>query len=127
MKKIGLISTYKLLAQSLAEVIKNYPDLEFEPCLLINPKQVILDAEIQGIEIAVIDMAWSADEEPKSVLSLCERLHKEIPNGKLLLVVPQDDAPLQDMAMRIIKNKTADDYVFFDVSLDYLLAKLLAL
>ncbi len=126
MKKIGLISTYKLLAQSLAEVIKNYPDLEFEPCLLINPRQVILDAEIQGI-VAIIDMDWSAGEEPKTVWYLCEMLRKKIPYGKLLLLVPQNNPSLQDMAMRIMKNKNADDYVFFDVSLDYLLAKLLAL
>ncbi|HCC35741.1 MAG TPA: hypothetical protein DEQ02_08990 [Ruminococcaceae bacterium] len=127
MKKIGFITTNKVLAQSLAAAIKNYPDLGFEPCLLINPDQVLLDAEIQNIEIAVVDMTWSAQEKSHSVFSLCKGLHKVVPCGKIFLLVPQRDPLAKDIAMRAIKCNLADDYVFFDVSLDYLLTKLLAL
>ncbi len=123
-KKIGFITTNKVLAQSLAAAIRNYPDLEIEPCLLIDAGQVLLDAEVQGIEVAVIDMTWSNSEESQSAWSLCEELCQAVPRSKILLLVPQGDPLAKDMAMSAIKRKVADDYVFFDASLDYLLLAL---
>lgn len=127
MKKIGFITTNKVLAQSLAAAIHNCPDLEFEPCLLMNPGQVILDAELQSIDVAVIDMTPGAVGEGGAVCTLCEGLRRALPRGRVFLLVPQGDPLAKDMAMGAIKRKIADDYAFFDASLDYLLAKLLAL
>ncbi len=103
MKKIGFITTNRVLAQSLAAAIRHYSDLEFEPCLLTNPNQVILDAEVQNIQTAVIDMTRSAYYEPHSVLILCEGLRRALPSVKALLLVPQGDPAAKDMAMLAIR------------------------
>jgi hypothetical protein len=47
--------------------------------------------------------------------------------SRILLLVPQNDHAKRDAAMTAVKSKAADDYVFFDTTLDYFLTKLLAL
>lgn len=55
-KKIGFITTNKVLAQSLAAAVRSNPDLRLEPFLLLNPHQATLDADLAGIDIAVVDV-----------------------------------------------------------------------
>ena len=121
MKKIGFVTTNKVLAQSLASAVKSRPGLDFELFLLLNPKQAALDAEILNIETAVVDMADTALEESY------ETLRRAVPDCRLLLLVPQGDKDRRKAAVRAIKSKNADDFVFCDTSLDYLFAKLAAI
>ncbi len=127
MKKIGFITENKLFAQSLASIIRHYPDLEFEPCFLMDPKQAVLDADIQEIDIAVVDMTLAVLARPEEVGALCEKLRMAGAVRRILLLVQQNDHARRDAAITAIKSKIADDYVFFDTSLDYFLTKLLAL
>ena len=127
MKKIGFITENKLLAQSLANSIGNYPDLGFETCLLTNTVQILLDAEIQKINVAVVDMTLSILAALDAVDTLCAGLRKAVPGSKILLLVPQRHRAIRTKAMSATSRKVADDYVFWDATLDYLLSKLLAL
>ena len=126
MKNLGLITKNKVLAQSLASLIKNNPDLEFNPFTLLNFRQAALDAEVLKIDVAVIEMLEGTSRETGITLSLCEELRQVAPDCMILLLIPQDNKEGRDMAMTATKRKAADDYVFLDSSLDYLLAKLLA-
>jgi len=128
MKKIALITTNKILAQSLDAVMKSMPDLEFELILLLNSQQALLDAEILEIDVALIDMGLidvmdNNIEEKETALSLCERLHNSLPNCHLLLIVPQDDKGKRILATEAKQKKIIEDFVFYDSSLKYLFAK----
>lgn len=127
MKKIGMITTNKVFAQSLAATIKSNPNLELEPYLLLNPLQATLDAEVLKIEIAIVDVIDGASKEAKTVLEFCEKLRKAVPACHLLLLVSQDDKMGREMAIGAMKSKVADDFVFYDTTLQYLFAKLAAL
>ena len=127
MKKIGFIAKNKVLAQSLATLIRNDPDMPFDPYVLLNFSQAVIDAEILGIDVAVIEMIAETPTETGIVPSLCMELRKSNPDCQVFLLVPQDSKESCDTAMAAVNAKTADDYVFLDTSLDYLLAKLLAL
>ena len=127
MKKVGFITKNKVLAQSLALLIKGDLDLPFEPYVLLSHEQAVIDAEIFEIDVAVIEMIAEPPAEAESILSLCIELRKTNPDCQILLLVPQDSIYGRDIAMKAVNNKTVDDYVFLDTSLDYLLAKLLAL
>ncbi|HZK33839.1 MAG TPA: hypothetical protein VFD33_00835 [Bacillota bacterium] len=127
MKKIALITTNKILAQSLAVAIEGIPDLEFELLLLLNSHQALLDAEIFEIDIALIDVLNNDIEEKETSLSFCERLSKSLPNCHLLLLMSQNDRVNRRMATEAKKKKIIDDFVFYDSSLKYLLAKLTAI
>lgn len=126
MKKVALITTNKILAQSLDAAIKAMPDLKFEFFLFLNSNQALLDAEILEIDVALIDVMDSDTEKKETPLSFCERFHKSLPNCNILLLLSQDDKANQKMATEAKKNKIIDDFVFYDSSLKYLFAKLTA-
>lgn len=124
MKKIAFITTNKILAQSLDLAIKSNSDVSFDFFLFLNPNQALLDAMIFEIDVALIDATDSNIE--KSEASFCEVLHKNLPNCHLLLLVSQDDNVSRQKASKAKKDKIIDDFVFYDASLKYLLAKLTA-
>ena len=126
MKKVALITTNKILAQSLAASMKSMPDLNFEFFMLLDANQALVDAEIFEIDIALIDVMDRGTEEKETLLSFCELLHKKLPNLHLLLLVPQDDPVKREIATEAKKKKIIDDFVFYDASLKYLFAKLSA-
>ena len=127
MKRIGFNTTNRMFAQSFAAIVKNNPGLGFEPYLLLNPRQATLDAEVLKIDVAVVDVIDGAPKEAGMVLSFCEKVRQRIPVCRLLLLVSQEDKAGRELAIKAIKSKIADDYVFYDASLDYLFAKLAAI
>ena len=74
MKKIALITTNKILAQSLATAIKVMSDFEFEFFLFLDSQQALLDAQIFEIDVALIDVMESDTKEKQTPLSFCEGL-----------------------------------------------------
>ncbi|MCL2107462.1 MAG: hypothetical protein FWH26_10465 [Oscillospiraceae bacterium] len=120
MKKIGLVTTNKVFAQSLAAAIKGRPDWGIEPYLLLNPRQAALDAEVLRLDAAVVDMA---DAAPNETEAFCRTL-RQTGNCQLLLLVPEAG---RKTAISAVQSKAADDFVFYDTSLDYLFAKLAAI
>ena len=128
MKKIALITTNKIFAQSFDVAVKAMPYVKFEFFLLLNSNQALLDAEIFEIDIALIDMALFniTDNylEEKPSLAFCEKLYQRLPNCHLLLLISQNDMVSHKIAREAKKNKIIDDFVFYDSSLKYLLAKL---
>lgn len=95
----------------------------------MNPSQALLDAEILEIDVALIDMSFmdTMDDSlsrKEIELPFYERLSKVLPNCHLLLLVSQDDQPNRKIATEAKVKKIIDDYVFYDASLKYLIAKL---
>ena len=67
MKKIGFVTINKVLAQGLAATVRNRPDWELEPYLLLGPHQAALDTELLKLDAAVIDVADMAlERSPKT-------------------------------------------------------------
>jgi hypothetical protein len=126
-RKIGFITTNHVLAQSLAALLKNKKHLGFEPFLLLDPCQALLDAEVVKIDVAVVDvMEWDS-KEIEAIWSFCRSL-RHMPTGcRLMLLVPQKDKMRREMAIEAMKKNVVDDYVFYDTSLEYLFAKLAAI
>jgi len=127
MKKVGIITTNKMFAQSLAASIREMPDRGFEPHLLLNPKQAQLDVEVLGIDVAIIDVVEGSTTGSESTVSFCENLRKAVPDCRLLLLISQDDKEACRVAVNSTKKEVIDDFVFYDASLGYLLTKLASL
>lgn len=126
MKKIALITRNKILAESLAISIEAMADLNFEFFLFLNFQQALLDAEIFEIDIALIDVMCNDIKEKESSLSLCKKLNQSLANCHILLLVSQEDMINRKMAAEAKEEGVIDDFVFYDASLKYLLAKLAA-
>lgn len=127
MKRVALITTNRILGQSLAVAMENMEDLEWDFFLFLNSQQALLDAEILEIDLALIDVTDSGRGEKDTTLTFCEELHKNLPNCHLLLLVSQDDMVSRKMATKAKQDNIVDDFVFYDASLKYLFAKLAAL
>ncbi len=125
MKKVGFISSNKILVQSIAAVIKNNPDFAFETFALLNPSQAALDTAILELDIAVIDMAAGFFRAPDALWSFCKSIRQDVPACYTLLLVSQEDDEMCALAMKAKEAKFAGDFVFADSSLDYLLTKLI--
>ncbi len=124
MKKVALITTNKILAQSLAAAIRAMLNFNFEFFMLLDANQALIDAEIFEIDIALIDLMDRGTQEKDRLLSFCESLHKRLPDCHLLLLVPQEDLVRREIATQAKKKEIVDDFVFYDASLKYLFAKL---
>ena len=127
MKRIGFITKNRVLAQSLATLIKNNLDLPFEPYVFQKFEQAAIDVEVFEIDVAVVETIAEDPEGSGAITSLCSELRKTSPNCQILLLVNQENRNSRDEAMKAINEKSADDYIFLDTSLDYLMAKLLTL
>lgn len=131
MKKIALITTNKILAESLSSAIKSIPNLKLDLILLLNPKQALLDVEILEIDIAIIDMSFTDTIDynlpgKEKSLSFYKEIIKILPNCHILLLVSQADKAKREIAAQAKIKKLVDDYMFYDSSLKYLIAKLKA-
>ena len=127
MKKVGVITTNRVFAQSLVTAINTRTELQFEVFSLLNQYQVALDAEVLKLDVALIDVIDGRMKEVAAVLELCQKLRQVVPDCRFLLLVSQDDAAGREMAIAAIRENQADDFVFYDTSLDYLVAKLAAI
>ena len=126
MKKVALITTNRILAQSLAVAMRAMPHFNFEFFMLLDAHQALIDAEIFEIDVALIDVMDRGTQEEGTFLSFCELLHKRLPDCRLLLLVSQDDLARREIATEAKKKEIVDDFVFYDASLKYLFAKLAA-
>ncbi len=127
MKKIGIITTNRIFAQSLCEALLNSYNNIFQPYLLLNPDQVLLDVDILEIDVAVI-VAMDGDRANASLkVTTCRNMRNQCPNLRIIWLVSQEDEKSRLLAMEALHSKVIDDFVFYDTTLQYLFAKLDAL
>ncbi len=124
MKKIAIITKNRILAESLAIAIKVKPNLKFEFFSFLNYHQALLDAEIFDIDIALIDLVGCRVKDKEVLLSFWNKMHSKIPNCHLLLLVSQEDLSCREISTQAKKAGIVEDFVFYDASLKYLIAKL---
>ncbi|MEA4911951.1 MAG: hypothetical protein VB092_04965 [Oscillospiraceae bacterium] len=118
MKKIGFVTNNKMLAQSLASVLADGAD--FSLLVIAKGAQAVLDAEILQPDIAVVD----ADSELGTALHLCGELRRAAPGCRLLFLLSRKSRTDSEIAVAAKKSGRIDDFLFYDSSLDYLVAKL---
>jgi len=123
MQTIVLIMRRKAIAQGLAQ------SLGGGPRVILEPSHRYAQARIRagGADIALVEIAESGSHGAAKCLALCDRLREDAPQCKLLLMCPEQD---QDSVARAIEAKCRgriDDFVFYDVTTDYLVSKLLSM
>ena len=123
MKKIGLISTNRLLAQSLHAALDSLVDLELELIPLQNLNQAVLDADVLQIDIAVVDILCCTKGDIEQARALCQNLRSQLPECKIMILVSQENELGKRAAMNAKKRMLIDDFIFYDTSLDYLITK----
>ena len=125
MKTVLFISSNKMLGQGLSAAIQSKPELGLLWVLQINYSQAKVGVDIFRADIVISDIVDQADME--QAFEICRSLRQSSRRTKILFLVRPDQAAVRKIAVDAKNTGLADDFVFCDSSLSYLLAKLGAL
>lgn len=125
MQNIILIMQRKAIAQTLMNKLQDSPDIR----LIYQPDYHSAQATIEGqnAKAALIEVTESRPYDMDYCLALCKRLRKNTPECKLLLMCPEQDEESIKQVVNAKGKKLIDDFVFYDVTMDYLTSKLLSI
>lgn len=125
MKTVLFISSNKMLGQGLSASFQSKPELDFLWAAQLNYPQVFVGVDIFRADVVILDIVDQADME--QAIESCQSLRQNERVIKILLLVRPEHAAVRKVAVEAKNAGLADDFVFYDSSLTYLLAKLEAL
>jgi hypothetical protein len=77
--------------------------------------------------IALVEIPESKAYHPEEYIEICTEVRDAMPGCKLLLMCPEDSGESKKAAVEAMQTGKIDDFVYYDVSIDYLVSKLLVL
>ena len=125
MKTVSFISRRRIMTQGLEAAIAARPLLGLKILPMIPPQNVCTDIQVYGPDLIMIDV--TADMQQETLFALCRQLRGSLAGSRLFLLIAEDNAYYRNLSVRAKQSGLADDFVFYDNSMDYLLAKLSAL
>ena len=127
MKTVLFISSNKVLGQGLSAAIQAKPELDFLWAAQLHYPQAIVGVDIFHADVVILDIVDQADMEQTVEICRSIRQDEQDKDIKILLLVRPEQAVVRKVAVDTKNAGLADDFVFYDSSLTYLLAKLDAL
>lgn len=125
MKTILFISTNKILGQGLSVAILTKPEIGFKWAAQLNYSQAVVGADIFHADMVIVDVVDQMDMEYAA--DICQSLRENNRAVKILLLVRPEQPIVRRKSVDAQKAGLIDNFVFYDSSLTYLLAKLEAL
>ena len=125
MKTLLFISSNKMLGQGLSAAIQSKSELGFLWAAQLNYPQAIVGVDIFHADVVILDVVDQVDVE--LAVEICRSIRRNEQDIKILLLVRPEQAVVRKVAVDTKNAGLADDFVFYDSSLTYLLAKLEAL
>jgi len=125
MKTVLFVSSNKILGQGLSATILSKPEFDFRWEAQLQYSQAIVGADVFHADVVLLDVADQVDM--KRALEICQSLRQNSQTTKILLLVRPEQAAVRAQAVDAKNAGQVDNFVFYDSSLSYLLAKLAAL
>ena len=125
MKTVLFVSSNKILGQGLSAAILSKPEFDFRWEAQLQYSQAIVGADVFHADVVLLDVADQVDM--KRALEICQSLRQNSQTTKILLLVRPEQAAVRAQAVDAKNAGQVDNFVFYDSSLSYLLAKLSAL
>ena len=125
LKTVLLIMRRASLAQGLMAKVRDVPGLQ----LCYEPDYANADVAIRShlAAGALLEVAEDGAQDIDFCLALCAWLREVTPHCRLMLMCPEGQAETVHRAIEAKRKGEIDDFVFYDVSLDYLAASLQSL
>ena len=124
MKTVLFISSNKMLGQGLSAAFQSKPELDFLWAAQLNYPQAVVGINIFHADVVILDVVDQADME--RAVEICRSIRRNKQDVKILLLVRPEQAAVRKVAIDAKNVGLADDFVFYDSSSAYLLAKLAA-
>ena len=125
LKTVLLIMRRASLAQGLMAKVQDAPGLQ----LCYEPDYANADVAIRShlATGALLEVAEDGAQDIDFCLALCAWLREVTPHCRLMLMCPEGQTEAVHRAIEAKRKGEIDDFVFYDVSLDYLAASLQSL
>lgn len=125
LKTVILIMRRASLAQGLIAKVRDAPGIQ----LCYEPDYAHADVAIRThlAAGALIEVSEDDVHDINFCLTLCAWLRKVTPHCRLMLMCPEGQTEAVHLAIEAKRRGEIDDFVFYDVSLDYLAASLQSL
>ena len=114
-----------MLGQGLSAAFQSKPEQEFLWAAQLHYSQAVVGVDIFHADVVILDIVDQADME--QTVEICQSIRRDGQGIKILLLVRPEPAMVRQIAVDTKNSGLADDFVFYDSSLTYLLAKLEAL
>ena len=113
------------IAQGLMNSLKDSPDIRliYEP-YYHKASNVSRDYNADAV---LIEATESGPYDMDYCLKLCKELRRDNPKCKLLIMCPEQDEKSVKLVVSAKGKKEIDDFVFYDVTIDYLASKLISM
>ena len=118
MKRVLLVMRRRVLA----EAIMRQKERELSFTAEYRAKDAPLAASATAADVALVELP----EQNGAAMcgEICVALRRERPAMRILLLCPETDADACRATIEAVRTRLADDFVFYDTSIRYLLSKL---
>ena len=125
MANIMLFMQRKVIVEALMMKARDYPEIKL--IYESNYPNASLAIASHHAKVALIEVAELNFYNVDYCLALCKKLREQAPECKLVLMCPEQDEKSVQQVVEAKGNKFIDDFIFYDVTMDYLLSKLRSL
>ena len=125
MSNIILIMFRKAIVQGLIDRLNTNKDINliYEP----NYDKANISICAHHADLVIIEAEEKGPFDMEFCLKLCHQLRSDIPKCKLLLMCSEHDDSSVKKVVDAKWSKQIDDFVFYDVTSDYLASKLISM
>ena len=125
LKTVLLIMGRASLAQGLMAKAQDIPGIRL--CDEPDYNSADLSARRRPIHGALLEVSEDGSHDIDFCMVICSRLRKAAPGCRIMLMCPEGQTDTVHRAVEAKRKGEIDDFVFYDVSLDYLTAGLQSL
>lgn len=125
MRIVVMVMKRKPIAQGFINRLKESSDinLAYEPYY----HETISTIQERNANVALIEVAEAGPYDIEYCLVLCKEIREKIPSCKLILMCSDQDEKTIKLVVEAKGKKEIDDFVFFDVTIEYLTSKLISI
>ena len=124
-KVVMLVLCRKVISGLLIEAIKSRTDMDAFGLYEFS--------EVKGIamtrqpKIALIEIPEKRGHPAQDALDICGDIKEASPGCKIILICPENDEESVSACIAAVRKGKINDYLFYDLSVDYLVSKLISL
>ena len=120
-KTVMLVLCRRVIAELLVEAIHTRTDVE--TFAMYEFRQVKNMAMVKKPKLALVEVPERHGSPVDDALAVCREIKEASPGCKIILICPENDTEGVETTSQALREGEIDDFMFYDLSVDYLVAK----
>ena len=122
MQRLLMVMYRRIISDGIKNSLKGNPDAEVY--VEHNYDNAVFAANTYLPNVILLEIPENRAWAPEPYIRLCAELKGELPGCKLLLMCPENSRESKLAAIDAMRRCMIHDFIYFNVTLDYLLSKL---